>query len=223
MSDEAAPTPEPGGRSPRFVRRLASAGAVGPVVFWLVVLVLGFARAGYSHVSDPVSDLGAVNAPYAIVQQGNFVLLGISIIAFAVAIDRALRDGWRPWVGVLLIGVFGLLGAIGSGVFPANPGNPETMTNVLHGTSVSVGFLAGIIGISLTAWRLSLVGRWPGYRSRWTVVGTALLMFGSFALFLFLMINETGYGGLGQRLFAGIVSGWIAYHSYQLHGLTSAA
>ena len=222
MSEQTVGAAEFEGRSRDRRHWLALAGLTGPIVFYTVVTILGLVTPGYSAVSDPISNLGAVGAPYAIVQQLNFVLLGLSILAFAVGMDREFRDGWRPWVGILLIGVLGLLGAIGSGIFQSNPSNPEATTEMLHGLSVSLGFMAGIVGISLTAWRLSTEERWPGYRSLLTVFGTVVVLFGSFAFFLFLMLNDSVYAGLGQRLFTGVVTGWVAYHSYKLYKLPTA-
>ncbi len=116
-----------------------------------------------------------MNAPYGIVQQANFVLLGLSVLAFTIGVDKQFRDGWRPWFGVILIGVFALFAAVGNGVFPVNNENPDAMTNTLHGIGAIVGFLSALVGIPITAWRLSAEERWTAYHTWQAVVGIAVL------------------------------------------------
>lgn len=199
------------------VRWLSVFGMVGPIVFWVVVFTLGFLTPGYSAVSDVVSLLGAVGAPYAVIQQVNFGVGGIGILAFAVGLDRRFREGWRPWIGVVLTAVLGI-GLIGAGVFPLDPANPEAMTNLLHIRFALIISLAGLLGVPLTAWRIFQEEQWPGYESRYSVVGVTLLVVGSFILFF---VSNGAWRGLGQRLFAGVLTGWIAYHSFRLYQLTA--
>ena len=212
---DVAHTPDATGRQMSSIRWLTLAGVVGPLAFWTVLLPLGVMMPDYSAVSDVISDLGAIGAPYGLVQQLNFIVLGIGVIAFAVAMDRQFREGGRPWVGVVLIGMFGLFGAIGSGVFPLTPANPDSTTNMLHAISAIVGFLSGVVGIPLTSWNLYKTDRWPGYSSRGTVVAVTLLVIGAFVLFL--LSNGTSWPGLAQRLFAGVLTLWVAYHSFTLY------
>lgn len=206
----------PGGRQDTLPRWMWLIGIAGPILFWLVVLVFGAVKPGYSAVAEGISALGAVGAEYAIVQRINFVLLGGSILAFAFGLDRRFREGWRPWLCVVLIGLFGV-GVIGAGVFQSNPANRASMTEMLHGLFSIVGFFAGLFGVPLTTWRLAQHDRWSSYQSRKVVVGVTVLVVGAFVLFLFLGINETGFHGLGQRLFAGILSGWVVYRAVKLY------
>lgn len=45
------------------IRRLALAGVVGPVGWWLLVVVNAAIPPGYSHVVDFISTLGSVGRP----------------------------------------------------------------------------------------------------------------------------------------------------------------
>lgn len=220
MSGEAQQTTEISSHTNETVRGLAAVGTAGILLFWLVVLVLGLVTPEYSAVSDVISDLGAVNAPYGIVQQANFVLLGLSVIAFTIGLDKQFRGGWRPWLGVILIGVFALFAAIGNGVFPVDNANPDAMTNMLHAIGAIVGFLSALVGIPLTAWRLATDERWPAYHTWKAPVGIAVLGFAGFALLLISM--NTAWVGLVQRLFVGTVTGLLLYHSFKLYQLSGA-
>lgn len=194
MCDESPGMPAETGDSSRLVRRLAAFATGGILLFWLVVVVLGLVTPEYSAVSDLISDLGAVNAPSGMVQQANFVILGFSVIAISFGLHKKFRDGRWPWVGVILIGVFGVFGAIGSGVFPVNNANPEALSNTLHSVGVLVGFLSVLVGLPLTAWWLANNDRWTGYKSSTAAVGIGLLGFAGIGFLLFSM--NTSWPGL---------------------------
>lgn len=189
----------------------------GPVLFWVVVVVLGVITPGYSTISDHISTLGAVNAPYALVQRANFFVLGGSILAFAYGLDRWAREGWRPWLGIVLIGVFGV-GIIGAGVFSDDLANPTSMTAQLHQLVSSIAFLAALVGMPLTTWEFEQSERWPNYRYRFTSVGLAIILMAS--LVVFSVSLNTWWAGLGQRQYILLLTGWIVRHSVTLYHLT---
>lgn len=48
------------------------AGVAGPIIWWVVIVVLGLLWPEYSAVTTTISELAAVGAPDAIIQQRNF-------------------------------------------------------------------------------------------------------------------------------------------------------
>ena len=198
------------------LRRLALVGMVGPVVWWVLVAVNGAITPGYDHVSDFISTLGGVGAPYAIVQQLNFAVLGGSVLALGLGLHRWLGDGRRPKAGTLLVGVFGL-GVILAGIFPEHAAAPGSLTNVLHNVTGIIGFLAGVVGIPLVSRRTGADDRWPSYR--YEALGTALVVVGTFVVFI-----QSGEAvvGLYQRLFIGVVTAWVILQSSRLYRLAGA-
>lgn len=203
-------------RSEQGMRRLALTGIVGPVVWWLLIIVNGAITPGYSHVSDFMSTLGAVGAPYAIVQQLNFAVLGGSILALMLGIHYWVGDGRRPRVGTVLLGVFGV-GVILAGVFPEHPAAPDSMTNVLHDITGIIGFLAGIVAVGLVSRRLGADDRWPSYRyEAIATVGIVLVTFGVF------ISSGSAIVGLTQRLFIGVMTLWMVLQSARLYRLVDA-
>lgn len=199
------------------LRRLALAGVAGAIVFWLVVVVLGFVTPGYSVVSDFISTLGEVGAPYAVFQRVNFVILGAGVLSLAVGLHRFSRRNGRPSIAVILLGIMGI-GIVGSGIFSANSVDPASTTNVLHDVFGIVGFFAGIIGISLLSRQLDRDERWA--RHRFTTIGTIVVVVGSFVVFI--ATTESLWVGLTQRLFILVMTGWVAYHSFRLYQLAGA-
>lgn len=199
-------------------RRLALLGAVGPVVWWLLVVVNGAVTPGYSHVGDFISTLGAVGAPYAVVQQVNFAVFGAAAAALAVGVHRYFGDGRRPRVGTLLLVVFAV-GVFLSGPFQSNPAVPDSRTEFLHNLVGTIAFLGVVVAIPLVSRRLDADDRWPRYP--YETVWTAVVVVATFAVFMATI--ESAWLGLTQRLFVGAVSLWLAGQSYRLYRLATPA
>jgi hypothetical protein len=114
------------GKQPLGIRILLAYGAIGPVLFVLVFLIEGAARGGgYDPLRHPISSLSIGGLGW--IQAMNFLMVGLSMLAFAVAALRApqrARSGtWAP----LLIGLAGI-GLFGAGIFTTDPiyGYPTT-------------------------------------------------------------------------------------------------
>lgn len=198
------------------VRRLALAGILGPFVWWLLIVVNGAITPGYSHVSDFISTLGGVGAPYAIVQQINFAVLCGSILAFALGIHYWFGDGRRPRVGTILLGALAVCVLL-AGVFPENSAAPDSTTNVLHNVFSTIGFIAGIAGIGLVSRRIGADDRWPFYR--YELTGTLVVVLVTFVVFMSSVFSESAFVGLTQRLFIGVMTLWVVMQSLRLYRL----
>lgn len=197
-------------------RQFALFGVIGPIVWWLLIAINGAITPGYSHVSDFISTLGGVGAPYAIIQQINFAVFGGSIIALAIGIHYWFGDGRRPRTATALVVVFGI-GVVLAGVFPENAAAPDSVTNVLHNIISVIAFIAGIVGVSLVTRRFSATDRWPTYR--YELVGTVLIVFVTFVIFMFTVFGESSIIGITQRMFIGVMSLWVVMQSFRLYRL----
>src|SRR3989338_3026587 len=68
-------------------RRLILAGLYGPVVFALVVLLLGTMYPGYDHVRNVISDLGRECTPTELLMNAfGFALFGLFMTMFAFGV-----------------------------------------------------------------------------------------------------------------------------------------
>ena len=86
------------------VRVAALAGMTGPIVFTLTFLVQQVARrAEYDPIAEPVSALEA--GAYGWIQQTNFVVFGVLLLAFAFGVDRGVARSRLGTVGPALLGV----------------------------------------------------------------------------------------------------------------------
>lgn len=189
----------------------------GISIWWVGSTVLGLIWSTYNAVSDPISLLAAVGAPYAVVQQLNFYIFGASIVVFALGLLVWSDRGWRLLIGVPLLAGFGT-GVIVAGFFQYDPNNIQAVTTRYHILTSLVAFPSAVLAISITSWGLNHDDRWPNYRNRFVPLGIAILAIGSFAVFM--MSVMTPWEGLTQRMFLLFLTGWIAYHAYKLHTLT---
>ncbi len=191
-------------------RWFAVGGMVGSALFLVVAFIIGETRSGYSHVSQGISALSETGAPTPWAQSVNFIVLGLLTIGLAVGLHRGINHGAGSVLGPALIAAFGLLAAIGNGVFPADPANaPETAIGQVHSLTAGLGFMAVIVSAFVLPRRLRLDSRWRDLEapSRWLGSGAAVLMV------VFLLANEevmlTRWVGLLQRVFGATVLLWL--------------
>ncbi len=187
-------------------RTLAVAGIVGPALFAVGVLVQQlYRRDSYDPIGQIISDLTA--GPYGWVQQVNFVVFGLLMIAFAVGLHREVRPARSGWVGPAIIGVNGVNLVVG-GIFPLRQDAAGLVydpagVHTVNGAIFFVGIGIGLVAVSP---RLRSDSRWHGVATYSLVTGIALLVL--WAL-LVTLVRPAGaplhdWFGLAQRLALGV-------------------
>jgi len=89
----------------RLVTVSSLAGIIGPILFRITVIALGYLWTGYSPLTQTISELGATNAPNMEVQVLNFAILGFLTVIFAIGLgihNRRFRSA------SILVGIYGL-------------------------------------------------------------------------------------------------------------------
>jgi hypothetical membrane protein len=164
----------------RQVKAMAAAGIVGPVLFTVCFLVLGFLRRGeYNWVAQQVSDLTA--GRYGWAQQLNFAVFGLLLVAFALGLHRGVRGTGAGVVGPAILALNGV-GLVVAGTSPLRENAVGVVydPNGLHSVNGAIFFAS--IGIALAALSLRLRAdpRWRGLAIYTLVTGIALfgLFFG---------------------------------------------
>lgn len=197
----------------RVVWLAALGGVIGPILFALVVIVGGFLYDGYSHISQKISELGGEGAEYALLQNLNFIMLGVSVIGFSWALARVLGP---PSRGPLLIGFFGLVAVIHGGLLPCDIGcQGETTVGLLHNITGLTGFVSVIAGMMVLARRWHDDPRWRSH-VRFTQ-RAALVAIGGLVSFVFTQaLDAQSLAGVAQRVFAGALLLWIAITAARL-------
>jgi hypothetical membrane protein len=108
------------------------------MLFVLLVVVMGFIHPGYSHLTNFISDLGALDAPMPFVQRLNFFQFGIGITALAWALYMGMEHPSR--IALVLQVIIGV-GIFLSGVFPGHSNDPGSRETMLHNLSWYPSFL----------------------------------------------------------------------------------
>jgi hypothetical membrane protein len=183
---------------PRTRILLLAGGAVGPLFFWVIVVVDGLTKPRYSAGRDLISDLA--RGSHGWVQSANFVLFGICLLAFAGGLFLSLSRGWASRLGTALVGVAGV-GLILAGIFSIGDGP-------IHSLASLVTFVALIVACFVFAWHFRYEAGWHGYR--WFSLGMGILAV-VFLAFSFYENQDTSgsQAGLAQRLFVATLWLWI--------------
>jgi hypothetical membrane protein len=160
------------GRS--VVAALAAAGIVGPVIFVVVALVQSLLRRDHSLVGHPISALAA--GPSGWVQNVNFLLFGLLMIAYAVGLHLGVRPSRAGVVGVLFLLLSGV-GLMWAAVFPATDATGAFDVNrLLHIPGFIMTFLGGGIGLMVMSRRMSGDPRWRSFAAYALATGIAMLV-----------------------------------------------
>ena len=192
----------------------ALCGVIAPVLFALMVVLEGFLAHGYSQMTQQVSDLGAYTlyGSYALLQNLNFCVFGVLVIAFAIGLGKELSASKAITVTLILFGVaFFLLGFF--------PDEPMPWPGTAHYLIAWVG------GFPLL---FSELFSWRRLRSSSTDVNSGWAKYGSFSLvslvlavvslILYVTFGQQGspVAGLLQRVFLGVLGLWIEVMALKL-------
>jgi hypothetical protein len=210
------------GSQPVAVQVLVAAGLVGPLFFFVLVLIDGATRAGYNAMHHAISTLAL--GPGGWVLTAALVVLGVLLACFAIGLRRVLNPGRGSTWGPIFIAVSGLA-FIGEGIFATDPtlGYPPGLvaTSTLHG---SLHNLLTVVFETppLVAACIVLARRFaqaPGGRP-WVMYSIATIVvvavFQVLGVLAFLSNDLGAPFGLFQRVQFFALQGWIAVLAVRL-------
>lgn len=202
---------------------LGLAGMIAPILFNLVIIVLGFFEPGYSHLADPVSALGETGSANPLLQSANFIVLGLLLIALTYGLYLDINNGHSSKIGFVLLTIFAVMAGILPGVFPADEGGAAiTFSGQAHQIVTAIGFPIGLIGILF-------VRREMKKDEDWSDLATYTLITVIVAILLFILFamqrggsdaGQRSWSGLRQRLFILAVQQWFFVMGYRLRKLS---
>jgi hypothetical membrane protein len=196
----------------RMVRNSAIAGIVAPVLYTITWLLLGFLEPNYSHTRDPISNLSAVGASFALVMTIVIFIFAILIVVFAYGLQRGLPPGFWGGPAVLVLAGVGYVGIAFAPLNLADPGDP----NVPHMISATLTVFAMMLAPALTFPRLRRDPAWrnlSGYSIATTVVAFAFMVMAALPTF-------AGWEGLMQRLVLAVFLVWMVVIAIRLYALS---
>jgi hypothetical membrane protein len=195
--------------TPTWVAHVATVASVAPAVFFAVMTVLGLVTPGYSSVSRFGSELSL--GPLGPVMIANFILLGICMLALAVALARVLGDRFSGWIAALAVGVTGAAFVV-AGVCVTDPATLVSGPHSLHGMihafmAVVIFFLATPAAALAIARRCRASGGFAGYCLT-VAAGTPLLLIVTFV--------SGSLVGLTERVVIAFVLVWLTVLAVRL-------
>ena len=161
-----------------WVKWAAIAGIVAPLLFAILVPVIGLLTPGYSQFSQTVSELGQVGQPYAILQDVNFVLTGLLVIGLVVGFAMTPLTAFGFWgtLDALLVMLVYAFVCIASILFFWRK-RRERFNILLHGVSPVIGTI--IIGIVFVFLLLAPapppLNAIPFVLAAWVLIGVVVL------------------------------------------------
>jgi hypothetical protein len=215
-------------RPDRLTRWLLAAGVAGPLLFFVVLLVEGATRAGYSALQTDGSYLALTDQGWE--QIANFIVFGCLMIAYAAGLGRLWRAGRAAVWGPRLIGLLGL-SLLALGVFVTDPGGGYPPGTPINATPHSWhGWAHGITGllyfnVLLPAACFVFSRRFaadPVHRTWATyswLTGAVILGVSVLATILLPIAEKAGFpvlDGLVQRVLIGIGWAWLALTALRL-------
>ena len=213
------------GRSPlggilllvRFVLWFAWLGFISLL---LLTLLGGATFAGYSHLSQFISELGATGAPREhLIRFAGFLPTGVFMCLFAAGAFVALPRS--PVKALALVGVvLYAMGYVAAAFFPCDPGcrPPQpSLSQVIHN-------LVGLVGYLLAPLFLLAFGvaarRWPGGG----FLAVASFVCAAFTLVGMLTLSpQSSYAGVSQRVIETSVWVWVIICAWYIRSRSANA
>lgn len=190
------------------MKRFALCGMLAPIVFALALAVFSLMTPGYSNLTNMVSELGVIGAPYALAWNAiGFFLVGALTTFYAWGLRLDMRPTSGSTIVPLLVAISGL-GFAGLGFFPAEAGFEPSLRTTLHFVIVMVYFLAFI----LVAFVFPSKMKGNDYWKKWALFSVIMgvLAVGSY------LIPNTVPVGLIQRIGMGAHFLWLFVTSLAL-------
>ena len=178
------------------------AAGFGGLLFVLAYLILGALAPGYDALHDTISALEFTTLGLA--QRINFLVFGIALCTFAVALRRELGHGRGAILIPIVQGMSGV-GVIGDAIFAHNP---------MHMVCDLIAFNSALLVLFLFAWRFASDSRWKGWTA-WSIL-TALLMMAFLTAFAVAQ-HVGGPAGLFEKFASLTRTSWSVLLVLQLY------
>lgn len=198
---------QPRASSARQVRWLGTTAACGVLYFFAAVAVLHFLRPDYDPISRVASNYAV--GPYGWLMTIAFFAFAWSLFALALGFYLSQVPTRRYLTASVLLGIAGL-GLVGSGIFPTDvttDDSPSTPVGFIHIFSGVISFICIVAAALLLSRRFKQDKWWqPFYAPAFSL---ALASLAGFAAFFVIKAMQLPIGGLGERVFLGLVLLWI--------------
>lgn len=147
-------------------------GIIAPIIFVMLVVVQGLQHSDYSHTELPISALAAW--PHGWVQSLNFLVLGTGVLAFALALHRAVVSDRSGVTAPVLLAASGI-GLLLAAVFPWQRVDQTFVVPSGHVVGAVLTFVGAGTGLVVISRRMARDLRWRSMSAYVLVSGLAVL------------------------------------------------
>ena len=192
-------------------------GLLGALLFASASIIGGLQIAGYSVVSQYISESYASGLPNTDYLRYMYIASGALLALFSFLAISVLPQGKGLKIGFLLFGIFYGVGTITTGFFPCDIGCPSDLENAT--LSQLIHNSAGFLVYSIVPLCLIGIGIVSKKRKNTLPISGYSLLCGVLALiFVFLLFqNPKGpWIGLYQRIIEGAILFWVVRTAFQM-------
>ena len=186
---------------------LAICGIIAPLLFTIQLIIIGYYHPNYNHIIQYMSELGAVNAPYANIKNTGLSIIGILIIFFSFGMYEELNDKQTKSIilGSSLVFISGLSFFL-IGFFPCDPDCINfTTIGIVHGYLANTAQFPLIIAPYFLLTNFKRNKKW--HIIYYYSIVTIILGIISFTVYKSYIFED--YIGLLQRISFGIPILWV--------------
>ena len=170
-------------------------------------MIFGALTPGYSHVSQYISELGAIDARYGgLVSLGTFLPAGVLLVLTCLALMTRVPPTRTARLGLAMVALIGVSWIV-AGFAPCDAGCPAegSPRQGIHNLAGALGCLGGGAGFLMLAAALRAAGA-PAMRVGWTAATGVMLVAG---LFVMAAPDLATVRGALQRVMEWTASAWI--------------
>jgi hypothetical protein len=187
-------------------------GVAAAIIYIGTVILGGWLRPGYSHVSTAISELVADGAPNRSLLSSSFLVYNalLSIFGFGLLLKANSHSRGRisGMIGSLTLLLVGLAGILMELAFPQEPGGTAaTFTGIMHFVMAGVAALGTMVAILMLAFWFKNIPALKGYVV-YSLISVALI-FLSGGLGAAAMANHSPLFGLIERTTIFTFTLWI--------------
>lgn len=181
-------------------KKLVYLGFIIPLIFWCTTIICGLMNENYSHLTNMVSDLGAIGTKTQYIFTTGLVLCSILSVIFIIGLYKISKKENLNIIPILIILAFSF-SIFGAAIFPL----PLNLHGIL-GSPVMILPLSPLLSIIL--WKENKLTNFKFISS----IILIIMLLGFLTIFPTIMDN---YFGLKQRFFHIGWSLWFFYLSFK--------
>lgn len=192
--------------SSKSQKLLLGSGIISPIIYFTLMILLGFFEPEYDHISQSMSELGAIGAKYAIIMNTlGFPLVGFLLISFSIGLHYKMPTGKFTLLGPSLM-IISSSSLFLTGVFRCDPGCIDTtIVGVTHSIFATIAAILMMVSPITLIPRIYKDPIWSHYI--WFFWVISLLT--SLVSLLYIFPSFDSYKGILQKIAMGIPLFWI--------------